>query len=343
MSIFTKKEEGYSETIKWRQANTSYEIHTTILDSLDLLDLVPHCMSIRTKVDNTVSTVAHKGPSFYRVFPRTLSLTMRSVWDQLMADSDADPDVDNNETPANFDARLRDFIAAHATAEDRYDLVQELRNGVKPREVLVQQFWYKKREWNGYVNWYPGNEPALNDRQIKQAIFEGMPPTWKERFNKAGKSLTGSTTAQVVQYFRQQENEAKRKQEENTLKQRREASSRRTMNPKGTSAKRSIPANDRKSSGTTKQSKSTGQPTKRGRISDDTPCPIHVGAGHTWGKCYLNASNQDRPNRDNKKPRRDNTDANAVTVNDNAAEVVSLITENNCSTVEAVTAINDLV
>jgi predicted transcriptional regulator len=30
-------------------------------------------------------------------------------------------------------------------------------------------------------------------------------------------------------------------------------------------------------------------------ISDDTKCPIHPLANHTWGECYLNAANKNKP------------------------------------------------
>ena len=34
---------------------------------------------------------------------------------------------------------------------------------------------------------------------------------------------------------------------------------------------------------------------KKGRISDNSPCPVHPGQGHTWGKCYHNVNNSESP------------------------------------------------
>jgi len=61
-----------------------------------------------------------------------------------------------NETVVQFDLKLKEFVAAHATTEDRYDLVQQLRTAKKPRVVTVQAFWYRLREINTYVEWLPG-------------------------------------------------------------------------------------------------------------------------------------------------------------------------------------------
>ena len=54
---------------------------------------------------------------------------------------------------ANFDIRLREFIAVHATQEDRHELLQQLRTAQKPRSLLVQAFLYRLRELNSYVEW----------------------------------------------------------------------------------------------------------------------------------------------------------------------------------------------
>jgi hypothetical protein len=45
---------------------------------------------------------------------------------------------------------------------------------------------------------------------------------------------------------------------------------------------------------------------KRSRISDDTPCPVHPGAGHKWSQCRSNTYNKDRLNYKKAKPNNDN-------------------------------------
>jgi hypothetical protein len=53
--------------------------------------------------------------------------------------------------------------------------------------------------------------------------------------------------------------------------------------------------NDQKSNDKDNEKKvSFNSSTKRSRISDDAPCPIHPGAGHKWSQCRSNAYNKDR-------------------------------------------------
>jgi transposase InsO family protein len=262
------------ETIKWTHVNARYEIHAQVLENLELSSLLPHCLEIKAKIESVVTTAAHIGPSLFRVFPRTISMVLRSIWDIIVEDDQP------NETIDDFDATIRTFIASHATPEDRHELVQQLRSPRKPREMLVQSFYYRLREINGYVEWLPGAEDSLNEDQLKQAFYDSMPPTWRERFVQAGHSSSAMTLAQVLRYFRQQESLAARKQAENDrLQQRTKTTNRRNNNTK-TPFKRGV---DKK----TKTSKYEPA-VKKQRISDDTPCPIHPGLPHLWGGCWSN-------------------------------------------------------
>ena len=137
------------------------------------------------------------------------------MWEQVNQDADNNPAVDNDQTPANFDARLREFIPVHSTEEDRYDLVNGLRNCKKPRSIPIQAFWYKFKELNGYVEWLPGNEPALTEAQMKQAFHDAMPEKWRERFSNAGNTVTNQTMAEMVHCFGAMENAANRRMMEN--------------------------------------------------------------------------------------------------------------------------------
>ena len=96
------------QTTKWAIGNSKYEIHTSHLDSIELKHLVPHCITVRHQIDKVVSTANHKGPSLFRAFARTLSFVLEGVWRNVLEDAD-----NQDETVANFDARLRDFIAVH--------------------------------------------------------------------------------------------------------------------------------------------------------------------------------------------------------------------------------------
>ena len=125
------------ETIKWRSGNANYEIHIPMLDSIELRDLVPHCLSYRAKIEAAGTTAAQMGPTLFREFSRTLSMVLRPVWDQVLVDF---PPPDNSVN--SFEATLRHFIAAHATADDRHEAVQQIRVCKKPRKSVN---WPSKR------------------------------------------------------------------------------------------------------------------------------------------------------------------------------------------------------
>ena len=105
------------KSVKWQVANTKYEIFIDKLESIDTGSLVEHCTSVRNKVLSTVSTENHKAPSLFKVFERTISFVLRTIWDNIVAEAAENP------TEENFDQCMKDFIAAHATPEDRHDLL----------------------------------------------------------------------------------------------------------------------------------------------------------------------------------------------------------------------------
>jgi hypothetical protein len=157
----------HAEAIKWSNNNGRYEIHTTILNNLDLSILLRHCLEVRNKIRAAVTVNAHLGPSLFRVFPQTISAVLRSIWDLII------PGID--ETANGFSQAVLLFIASHGTPEDRQGLVQQLCSPRKLRNIPVQAFYYRLRELNGYITWLPGNAASLNEEQIKQACYDAMP------------------------------------------------------------------------------------------------------------------------------------------------------------------------
>jgi len=207
-------EEGRTVAIKWQQVSARYEIVTPILEDVVLEKLLPHCLAIKSKIKTTVAIAAHTGPSYFRVFPRTISPVLKQDWTQLLQDH-LQP-----ETEAGFSAALRQLILDHCTAEDQHKLSQQLSSPKKPISLHVQSFFYHLRELNQYMSWMPGTEPLLTQDQLRQAFYDAMPTTWKDRFQSAGHSVTTLTMAQVVRYFRQQEKNSMLRQLKNNRKQR---------------------------------------------------------------------------------------------------------------------------
>jgi hypothetical protein len=201
--------EQYDTTFKWQQGNTKYEIHAHTLEDLDIEDLLPHRLEIKTKVTKEVHNNTHLGPALFKVFPRTLSLPLAAIWDQLVVNY-----TNDDHTEANFDDKLREFIACDATDQVRHELVQQLLHPMKPCKegVSVQQFYYPLLELNNFVNWLPGIDDPLSPQQLKQSLYDAMPQTWKDHFINLGMLFANQTTAEILRYFRQQENQAVRKQ-----------------------------------------------------------------------------------------------------------------------------------
>jgi hypothetical protein len=230
------KSESYAESIKWNQGNARYEIHSQILEDMDLDVLVPHCLEVRRKIQAVTNVEAHLGSAYFRVFPRTLSTVLQSsaIWDVIV-------EADNpDESQDGFDATLQTFIASHCTAEDRHELVQQLCHPHKPRELNVQTFYYRMLELNSYVTWMPGTDDELTDDQVHQSFYDGMPNSWRDKFINARKVVSDFSIAEHTRYFRQQEKLALRKQNDNSATQRRESTAHR-RNTHGAPAPRKRP------------------------------------------------------------------------------------------------------
>ena len=120
------KSDGHAEAIKWQIDGSRYKIHAIILEDMELEALLPHCLEVRKKVLSVTSEEAHQGPSHFRVFPRTISTVLQSIWDVIIDQGDFNEDQDG------FDEALQMFVASHCTAEDRHELVQQLRHPHKP-------------------------------------------------------------------------------------------------------------------------------------------------------------------------------------------------------------------
>ena len=282
------------ETIKWQIANSKYEIHTPELNDLDIAVFLPHCLDVRNKVISAVAAENHKAASLFRVFPRTISPVLRSIWDNIVEGAP------NDATEQDFHGCLMDFIAVHVTAEDRHDLLSQLRSASKPRDLHVQTFYYRLREINDYVIWMPGNELSLTEEQLKQAFYDAMPATWKERFLTAGKSVHSDTFAQIVRYFRQQEILAAQKQLSNDATNRNRNQSHDGKGPKGKGDKRPFNRNNHKRDNSSRNNDGNKKPdAKKKKTDSEVDCPFHPGH-HKWGSCYENARNANSPFNKNK-------------------------------------------
>ena len=98
--------DAHATTIQGMLVNLKYEIHTKVLQSIEIEHFLPHCLAFRNKINTIMGVEAHKGPLFYCVFPQMLSLVLHVVWEQINQDANKHDEVNNEETVANFDTRL---------------------------------------------------------------------------------------------------------------------------------------------------------------------------------------------------------------------------------------------
>jgi hypothetical protein len=77
--------------------------------------------------------------------------------------------------------------------------------------MKVQPFIYCPKELNDYVDWLPGDKPALTDAQLNLAFFNGMAGSWRVRYAISGCSAHTTTQAKLFHYFCVQEHEQRTK------------------------------------------------------------------------------------------------------------------------------------
>lgn len=314
---FTMNDATRIEPIKWVAGKIKYENHFPVLPrDADVATIIEHGIAVRNKVLQVVTNDTYQGISLFEVYSRSLNVNLAPIWEQMIVDT-----PHSTMSSSSFDDRLCDMFALYTTKEDRHELLQMLRNSRKPRELGVQEFWHMLQRFNSYVPWFPGDDtdaPMLTQGQLIQAFHDAMPTGWRDRFVNAGNSFLEMADAQIVRYFRQQETQAMRKMNENNQGQRKQANPRRRGKTGSPKFPRPRPQDKGKGNG-------TKQDTKRKRmtvIPDDTPCPIHPGAKHTWGQCYSNPKNPNRPSeRHAKRAKHNDTklDGMAATVNKVAA------------------------
>ena len=68
----------HAETIKWSHGNAKHEICIPVLEDLELMFLLPHCLEAKEKVAS-IASAAHLGAALFRAFPRAASAALRTA------------------------------------------------------------------------------------------------------------------------------------------------------------------------------------------------------------------------------------------------------------------------
>lgn len=290
-------QEQEKRCFKWYEGDKTYQVYLPTLKSYDLDVLVPHCLNARCDIKKQVAEEEHLGSSLFKVFPKSLGYELTAQWELIS--QQVTEGITEEYTEENFDECIKQLIAGHSRPDDRHDLVIQLTQPRKPRNMTVQHFWYTYQEYCSYVDWLPGNDPTPNPLQQGQYLYDAMPQAWKEEFIKQGRSRMAMSLPEILYFFRSQERLANMRIRQNQLAQKSNKRKRRFESIKdGGSGKKRDNADH-----SHKKKKHAKHPSKNGdskkdpsstRISDDTPCPVHPGKSHSWGECVLNAKNPNR-------------------------------------------------
>ena len=321
--------DNHPESIKWSLGRAKHEIYHHTLARFELGHIVTHCLSVLHKVDKEVGDDDDDRFTSYKiVFPRTLSIPLLATWDQLCVDF---PLLD--EKPESFRSLIKHFIEAHATDDDRHELLDSIRHAHKPRFMKTQAFYYRLRELNEQVEYLPGEEDKLNLDQLDQAFHDGMPSVWRERYTNAGRSVRTDEHSALLKFFRDQQHASDRAAVRNARTQK-DSSKKKASSSNSASFKSKDKLPVKKTKWDSKhKSKNPSTKDKKGpgRISDDTPCPIHPGSTHNWGECFQNVANKSKSMSTKKakgkgkgKAKEDETDGHAMHV-DSDASIASVI------------------
>ena len=282
-------------------AGTTQEMYLPYLDSLQVTlgDVVLHCKRVFKEVCS--KTFRHKG--LFTTFNSTLNGQALTEWQAVYNALPEGMALDL----AQLKQSIQALIAAFAVDADRHALLQYLRQGSKkPKRIMVQVLVTLFQQLNGVADWLPGHMPILTAEELKQAYHDRMPSPWIEWLAATGRTVPGESMNSLRAYFSQQETLAKRIEDANNARQSRSAVRRRRRDDAADEQhqgqqprcrRRShqncndrCPAQGQRQAQAPKGRRENAAGRATGvHIADNAPCPVHPGAGHTWGECRENA------------------------------------------------------
>ena len=170
----------------------------------------------------------------------------------------------------------------------------------------------------------------VSDEELKQIYLKAFPVAWQENFLHSGRSPGNSTLTGIRQYMILQEghvtnrtnggsNNGSGPNNGASNNRRHQGNNRRggtrnfggnnnnntnntNNNNRGNNGNNNR-RNNRNNGNGNNCGNNGNNNNERRRIQDSDPCPLPGHAGHTWGRCNLNANNPDRPSRNNNTSR----------------------------------------
>jgi hypothetical protein len=111
-----------------------YKIHQTILEKVEIGDILTHCLQVVHKIKIKVGNNEKKlAKSYMQVLLCTFSLLLTATWDQVAEEFPLD-----KETLDSFNILLHHFFEVHSTDDDQHDLLTQSRNARLPKQMKTQ-------------------------------------------------------------------------------------------------------------------------------------------------------------------------------------------------------------
>ena len=96
---------------------------------------------------------------------------------------------------------LTNWISQFTAHDYQENLVAYVAHVQKPMNIDCSDLQYAMVAFNDMVEWLPGDMPALNEVQLKQAYYDSMPRGWKERYAEKNCHASADSMNELRSFF----------------------------------------------------------------------------------------------------------------------------------------------
>ena len=260
-------------------------------------------------------------------FRSSLQGSQLEDWDELLTEAEEALGENADHDEAWFDDLVADLLSNHFESEDWENMQDYLRHVKKPMDMSPKDFERKCRHLESIALQLPDAPNSLFTlREKKRNLVKAMPSVFEEAFEEANISMETESMIQIRKYFqklwKREQKKAKKgnKNQQRGKEQNNSSNSNSSSNNNGNrgGSNRGGRGNNRNNNrggrGGNRGNNSSNR-NRGGRIQAEDPCPLPGHEGHTWGSCFQNANNPDRPQRNrnnNNNNNRGRNESNAV-------------------------------
>ena len=238
------------------------------------------------------------GRNYFRLFEKILMGNSRDQWRQLVSGI-----AENRRTVAEFDNVMKQFQLLYCSSQARDKLIQYLQTVRKPVKVNPRAHSSRMQQLALYANRLPGDLPALTDTQIKVAIFNSFPDSWKRAYSRKSTRIANDNLQDIVA-FMANEKEIADAEQANRKRDKKTASDDDSESGK-------------KKKGKKKSKKNTSEDNNAPATGRNAKCRKHPQGNHTWWHCFENPRGPNYQRNRNRNENGGNRDNNRNTNGNN--------------------------